>query len=169
MYKDYLRYMLIFALLILLQVLVLNNINLGGYINPYVYLLFILMLPYGTPRWVLLLAGFFTGLVVDYFSNTLGLHASATLILAFARPSIMSGLRFSNNINERSMLDISLTGTEWFIRYAAAGIAIHHFTLFMLETFSFRFFHLTLLRVLLSSVVSFVFIFLLEVLLTRKK
>ncbi|HNT41654.1 MAG TPA: rod shape-determining protein MreD [Tenuifilaceae bacterium] len=169
MYKDYLRYILIFILLLLIQLLVLNNINLGGYINPYVYLLFILLLPYGTPRWVLLLVGFFTGLVVDYFSNTLGLHASATLILAFVRPSIMSGLRFSNNINERSMLNISLTGTEWFIRYAALGIVIHHSTLFMLETFSFRFFHLTLLRILLSSLVSFVFIFFLEVLLTRKK
>ena len=88
MYKDYLRYILIFILLLLIQLLVLNNINLGGYINPYVYLLFILLLPYGTPRWVLLLVGFFTGLVVDYFSNTLGLHASATLILAFFGPSL---------------------------------------------------------------------------------
>ena len=66
-----------FIILVLVQVLVLNNIQFLGYINPYIYILFILSLPVRTPRWASLLLAFVLGLTIDIFANTPGMHASA--------------------------------------------------------------------------------------------
>ena len=83
------RNILRMLVLILFQVLVLNNIQVSGYINPYMYVLFILLLPFETPRWLLLISGFAIGISIDLFANTLGMHTSATVFMAFLRPYIL--------------------------------------------------------------------------------
>ena len=47
-----------FLVVILFQVLVMDNVMINGYMIPYIYLLFILLMPFETPRWVQLLSGF---------------------------------------------------------------------------------------------------------------
>jgi len=143
-----------------LQLLVLNNINLGGYINPYIYILFIILLPFNTPGWLLLILGFFTGLTMDSFSNTLGMHSSATLFLSFIRPYIISIISTSENTDKASSPNLSSNGLEWFIRYSLILIVAHHIVLFYLEAFTFAHFFLTLARVLISSAITFLFILL---------
>ncbi|MDP4267135.1 MAG: rod shape-determining protein MreD, partial [Bacteroidota bacterium] len=81
-----------FVLLIFIQILILNNIELSGFINPYIYVLFIILLPFDIPRWSLLVIGFITGITVDMFSNTLGMHTTATVFMAFCRPFILNML-----------------------------------------------------------------------------
>lgn len=61
-----------FVLLVLAQVLILNNIQFLGYINPYIYILFIFSLPYRTPQWLILSLAFILGLTIDIFSKTWG-------------------------------------------------------------------------------------------------
>ena len=75
--------------LLALQVLVLNYIRINGYINPYVYILYIMLLPFGIKGWVLLAAGFVMGYSVDLFMGTPGLHTGATVLMAFMRPTII--------------------------------------------------------------------------------
>ncbi|MFZ4059415.1 MAG: rod shape-determining protein MreD, partial [Ferruginibacter sp.] len=77
MNNVYFRNISRFFLLILLQVLVFNNMHLNGYINPYVYVLFILLLPFETPQWLLLISAFLLGFGVDLFSDTMGMHTAA--------------------------------------------------------------------------------------------
>ena len=89
MINTILKYGLISVVLILLQILVLNNIQFSGYVNPYVYIMIILILPSLTPSWLILLIAFFTGLVIDLFFGSPGMHASATLIAGFARPFVL--------------------------------------------------------------------------------
>jgi rod shape-determining protein MreD len=89
MINTILKYGLIIVVLILLQVLVLNNIQFSGYVNPYVYIMIILLLPSLTPSWMVLTIAFFTGLVIDLFSGSPGMHASATLLAGFARPFVL--------------------------------------------------------------------------------
>ena len=79
-----------FISLVLVQVLVLNYIQFSGYINPYIYVLFVLLLPVSTPRYAVVMLGFFIGLVIDIFSNTAGMHASATTFMAFVRPYVIN-------------------------------------------------------------------------------
>jgi len=90
MNNPWFKYPFRFVALVLLQVLVLNNINLGGYIHPSVYILFILLLPVRMNKNLVLFIAFFTGLSIDYFGNTLGLHAGASVLLAFARPGVLN-------------------------------------------------------------------------------
>lgn len=143
-----------FVVLVLLQVLVINYIRLGGYVHPYIYMIFIMLLPFSTPKWQLLVLGFALGLTVDLFTGTLGLHAGATTLMAFCRPSIIklvSGNQKFENITEPNLGQL---GGIWFFRYALCMVFIHHLALFFLESFSFRLIGQVMLRILLSVPVS---------------
>ena len=78
-----------FVLLVIAQVLVINHIRLGGYVHPYIYLIFVMLLPINMSGWQLLLSGFGIGLTIDLFMGTLGMHAGATTLMAFCRPTII--------------------------------------------------------------------------------
>ena len=78
-----------FVVLILVQVLVLNHINFFGYLDPYLYVLFILMLPFEIPGWMLLISAFLLGLGIDLFSGTSGIHTAASVFMAFCRPAML--------------------------------------------------------------------------------
>src|SRR5207253_3060502 len=127
-----------FVLLVFVQVTILNNIHLHGLFNPYIYPLFILLLPLETPAWLLMLLGFFTGLVIDFYLNTLGMHAAATVFLAFLRPYMIKLLKPAAGYQPGDAPTISSMGFLWFITYASFLIFIHHLTLFIIETLSFR-------------------------------
>ena len=147
-----------FVVLILVQVLVLNQINFFGYLDPYLYVLFILMLPFETPRWLLLIAAFFVGLFVDIFSGTSGIHTAASVAMAFARPGWIRFLESSKDIDPDMEPGIQIMGFGWFLLYAIALIFLHHLILFYLEVFKFSGFFMTLLRVLINTLFTFVFV-----------
>ena len=143
-----------FVLLVLAQVLIINPIRLGGYVHPYIYLIFVMLLPINIQGWKLLLAGFGIGLAIDLFSGTLGMHAGATTLMAFCRPAIIrlvSGNMKFENIKEPN---INQLGFPWFLRYTLCMVAVHNFTLFMLEGFSFHLVGQAFLRLLISLPVS---------------
>lgn len=169
MTKDLFKYFGLAIILYLFQFLVLSNINLMGYANSYVYILILLLLPYNTPRWSLLLIGFAVGFVADYFSNSLGLHTSAMLVLAYMRPLILKRWSFRSNQDERGAPEMINTSMEWFLVYVIVAVFIHHTFMFFLEAFTLGHFALTLLRVLLSTILSSIFIFIIEVIRTRNK
>lgn len=147
--------------LVLLQVLILNHIRIGGYINPYIYPLFVLLLPFSTPGWLLLFLGFFTGLLVDFFMATPGLHAGATLFLAFMRPTVVRLVTGVSEPENASIPNLSTMGGRWFFSYTITLISLHHLFLFVMESFSFVQLGSTLLRALLSVPVSEILILLL--------
>ena len=89
MNKSYLYLFVRFVVLIALQVLIIDHINLGGYINPPLYILFILLLPFETPGWFLLLSAFALGFSIDIFSNSVGLHTASCVFMAYMRPTII--------------------------------------------------------------------------------
>lgn len=158
-----------FVLLVLAQVLVLNNMNLGGYLNPYIYVLFILLLPARINRSFLLILAFLTGLTIDYFGNTLGLHAAATVLLAFFRPAVLD--LFFKNIEFSSGEEpgLSKIGVGGFLRYILVLVFIHHSALFFLEVFSFANFLILLYRITLSTLLTTTIIMITVLLFSRKK
>src|SRR6188768_1775689 len=84
-----LQHVIRFLFVVGLQVVLLNHVQWNGYINPYIYILFILLLPVEIPNWLLLVLALFTGLVIDAFGNSGGMHAAATVFMAFARPGML--------------------------------------------------------------------------------
>jgi rod shape-determining protein MreD len=162
MINSILRLSLIFILLILLQVLLFNNIQFSGYVNPYIYIMFILLLPVEIPSWLLLLLSFATGLVIDFFSGSPGMHTSATVLAGFVRPYVLRVISPRDGYESGSDPSMLTYGFTWFLTYTLLIVLIHHTTLFYLEVFRFADFFRTLLRVLLSSSFSVAFILLIE-------
>lgn len=139
-----------FVGLILLQVWVLNNVRIGSYVNPFVYPLFIMLLPAGISGWALLLLAFFTGSVFDLFMSTSGLHAAATVFAAFVRPTLLSMAAGTAEPDMRLTPSIHSLGMRSWTGYMFSILLFHHTLLFLLESFSFAEFGYTLLRILLS-------------------
>ena len=148
------RNILRFVVVILFQVLVMDNVMINGYMIPYVYLLFILLMPFETPRWLQLLAAFGLGLTMDLFGHTLGLHTAATVLAAFARSYMLDLLAPRDGYEPDSFPRIHYYGFYWFLKYTLVIVFIHHLALFYLEVFQLKEFFPTLLRVILSSLLS---------------
>lgn len=162
MINSIIRYTIIFIILILLQLLLLNNIQFSGFVNPYVYIMFILLLPVEISPWFLLLISFFTGLTIDFFIGTPGLHTAATVLSGFVRPYILRLISPRDGYETGSRPSMEIYGFRWFLFYTVFIVLIHHFTLFYLEVFRFADFFRTLLRVLLSSLFSVILILMIE-------
>ena len=160
--NSLLRYTGTFLILIVLQLLIFNNIEFSGYVNPYIYVMFILILPVAIPSWILLILAFLTGLVIDLFSGTIGVHAFATVMAGYARPWVLS-LNITSEASEPETSPSSYrSGLRWFLIYVVTVVMIHHLALFFVEIFSLRNFFLTLLRVLLSTAATTFFIVLFD-------
>jgi rod shape-determining protein MreD len=162
MINSIIRLGLIFVLLFLLQILIFNNIQFSGYVNPYIYVMFILLLPIEIPSWLLLVLSFTTGLIMDFSSGTPGMHSSATLIAGFVRPYILRILSPRDGYEQGSDPSMLTYGFRWFFIYASLIVLVHHTALFYLEVFRFAEFFRTMLRVLLSSLFTIIFILLIE-------
>jgi len=162
MINSFLRLSVIFVLLILLQVLLFNNIEFSGYINPYIYIMFILLLPVEISSGLLLLISFFTGLVIDFFCGSPGMHTSATVLAGFVRPYVLRLISPRDGYEAGSNPSMIIYGFKWFLLYTLIIVLIHHLVLLYLEVFRFTDFFRTLLRVILSSLFSITFILLLE-------
>jgi rod shape-determining protein MreD len=162
MINSILKYGLIFILLILLQVLLFNNIEFSGYINPWIYIMFILLLPCEISSWMLLIIAFLTGLTIDLFCGSPGMHASATVLAGFVRPHVMRLISPRDGYETGSDPSMMIYGFKWYLIYTLIIVLIHHTALFYLEVFRLTDFFRTLLRVILSSLFSITFIILLE-------
>jgi rod shape-determining protein MreD len=166
MINNLLKYGFMFVVLVLFQVLVFNQVQFSGYINPYIYILFVLLIPLSTPRYILLFAGFLTGLAVDVFSNSLGIHAAATVFIAYIRPFVIRAIS-SHEEDRNDIPGLSQNKFSWFLYYASVMVFFHHFILFYLEYFTFTHFFTTFLRILFSSVFSVFIIVLSQFLIFR--
>jgi rod shape-determining protein MreD len=162
MINSVIRFGILFIVLLLLQILLFNNIQFSGYINPYVYIMFIMLLPVEIPSWLLLLLSFLLGIMVDLFSGSPGMHASATLFAGFVRPAVLRMVAPRDGYELRAEPSMLSYGFRWFVIYASLLVFIHHFALFYLEVFRFTDFFRTFLRVLLSSVFTVSFIVIIE-------
>lgn len=149
----FLEYLAIFLLLLILQEFVFDNINLGGLVNPYIYIMFIILLPLDTPGWLLLLLGFGTGAAVDFMSGTAGLHAIASTWLAFVRPAVVGLLLGKDFVYEGGIPTAGRVGTGRFLRYVAVMVLLFDTPFFILEDFSGEIWAVAL-RIVLSSAFS---------------
>jgi len=162
------KYAIVFLVSVLLQVLIFNNILIARMISPFFYILFIILLPFDTPRALLLFLSFTLGLTIDIFTNTPGVHASACLLTGFLRPFILQLISSRETLESVSAPRVENMGFQWFAGYTTFLVIIHHLFLFFIEAFTFQSFHITLLRVILSSVLSVILIVLSQFLIFRR-
>jgi hypothetical protein len=151
------KYIFMFISLVLAQVLIFNQVQFSGFFNPYVYLLFIILLPLSTPRYLVMILAFLLGLIIDIFSNSLGVHSAATVFVAYARPLVIRVI--SNREDDKSDYPgLHQNKLIWFLNYVLIMVLIHHAVLFYIEVFTFANFFNTFYRVILSSLFSIIII-----------
>lgn len=139
-----------FIILVTLQVLVFNKINFFGYLDPFPYVLFVLLYPVNSNKNLLLLSSFLTGLTLDMFGDTGGIHATACLILAYIRPTIF---KFSFGLSyEYQTIKISEKISSERIIFIILAVFIHHFIIYFLELLRFGLFLDIFLRTLFNTI-----------------
>ena len=158
-----------FVLLMLLQLLVLNNVYLGGYVMPMLYVLFILMLPTSMGRVPLLLTAFGTGLVVDIMAGALGFHALACTVVAMMRITFADRiLTRGENVTIETPRVFSVT-PQYFISYLLLLTGAFYLVFYSVELFSFRGLGEVLLATVCSTVVTSLLVILYQYAFVRRK
>ena len=157
-----------FLIAFLIQVLILNQIEIGFGIQLMVYPLFILLLPIDMNVFYLMIIAFGTGGMIDIFSNTYGLHASSLLVFAYFRPIIFNLFAPRDGYDILLETNVFNMGSSWFIRAFGLLLIIHHLWYFLLEMFKLSEILYILQKTGMSVVLSFVLCILFQYLFLRK-
>lgn len=159
---------LLFVFLLFLQVFILNNVLLFGYVNPYIYIAFIFVYPFKTNRLSILTYAFLLGLFVDFFSNSGGINAFATLTIAYVRLYFFKTI-FQKLESEYDLFNLKLEPFGKVFNYVSILTVLHHFILFSLLNFSFQNFSKVLINTLFSSIFTLVLYFLGSFIFSKKQ
>ena len=147
-----------FVGLVLIQVLVLNQMHISGYATPFLYIYFILKINSKVGRNELMLWSFMLGLIVDIFGNTPGMNAAAATCLAFSRSSLLR-LSTLRSEDEAFYPGIKSLGVSSFSRYALLASVLFCTVLLLIDTFSFFHVGRLILKIIASTISTFIFIF----------
>lgn len=134
--KQVLQHLFWFIGLLLFQILILDNVHFLGIYVPMLYIYAILRLPSTLPTSVTLLIGFTVGLIVDIFTNTPGMHAAATTLMAGLRYPVIRLFVLKEDLNSRT-ISLSGMGSSVFWKYTVLLVLVHHTALYLLEAMSF--------------------------------
>lgn len=158
-----------FIVLVFVQVFLLKNLPVYNLYVAYPYILFILLLPFEIPNFLLFVLAFAMGITIDAFYDTPGLHTAACVLLAFVRILFISITVQREGFDNEPEPSLSNMGFRWFFTYALILTLIHHFFLFLLEAFNFSQLQYTLIRILFSSLFTVFLILISGLLFFRRK
>ncbi|CAN5481277.1 rod shape-determining protein MreD [soil metagenome] len=158
-----------FIVLVFMQVFLFKNIAIYNLSTPYLYILFILLLPFETPNILLFALAFILGITVDAFYDTPGLHAASCVLLAFVRIVFINITVQKEGFDNEPEPTLSIMGFRWFFFYALILTLIHHFFLFNLEVFRLADLEYTLQRFVFSSLFTVFLMLLTGLLFFRRK
>ncbi|WP_018476703.1 hypothetical protein [Pontibacter roseus] len=144
------RHIVQFVLFVALQILLMDSLVLFSTGFCFIYIAFLLFLPINMNRVLLLFLGFVAGFSVDIFYDTMGIHAAASVLLAYLRPFILNLLTPRDGYDTNDSVNIHVMGWRWFLAYAMTLILVHHAAVFILEIFSLSGLWSTVPKILLS-------------------
>lgn len=155
--KQVLQHVLWFIGLLLFQILILDNMHFLGIYVPMLYIYALLRLPSSLPTYAVLLIGFTAGLIMDMFTNTPGMHAAATTLMAGLRYPLIRLFVLKDDLSNRT-ISLYGFGRSVFLRYTAILVLVHHTTLYLLEAMSFYNGMTLLTKIPLCSLLTIIFI-----------
>ena len=158
-------------LLVIFQIFILNNINFLGYANPYLYLIPIITLPYDTPKWILMALAIYMGILLDLdpINFRMGMHSSILIFVAFTKPTLQKLIFNKKTIDEKYPLNLKRIGFKNFSLLTLSIILIHNSMIFLMEYFYFFNFYILFLKVILSSLITYIVILITQLITLKKK
>ncbi len=149
-----------FVLLLILQGLIFNKFDLFGLYDPHISIMFVLIFPIKLNRIFFLIVSFFFGLILDFFTNSIGVNATAFVTIAFLRPYIMNFV-FGNFYDPHGikMLNDYIKDSTIYqkILFVLMIILIHHFIMFSLESFAIDQIEVVFKKTFYTSLLSLIF------------
>ncbi len=162
MSKIIAKHIIRFIVIMFLQLMIFNYINLFGYINPVVFIYFILLLPFETPTWLYLILAFFTGITQDAFLNTGGIHAAAMTLIAFIRPILLHLISSRREFESGIKPEVQYLGWKWFLTYSGISILFYALITEFLLVFRLSNIGQTFLRVFWQALFTYIFVIIFE-------
>lgn len=172
---KYTKYGWYVPLIMLIQILFLNNIHLGGgylseyFMPPLIYLIIIITLPQDTEKWFLIFYALWSSLLLDIFEYNPGVNSSSLVLIAFLKPYLEKVFIPKNSIDEKDKLNLQILGLRVFSSYSLSLIFIHNLFLFLLEYFSFSNIFYLIIKIILSSIITYIVIIILQLFSYKRK
>ena len=158
-----------FFIYLLLQVMLLKNFVLFNTAFCFFYVAFILLLPIETNTLALMVIGFVLGFLIDIFYDSLGIHASTLVLIAYLRNYWLSAITPHGGYDAGSGPTLAVNGVQWFLVYTLPLIFLHHFVLFFLEAGGFSVFWYTMVKVIGSLLFTMTVIILIQYLFADRR
>lgn len=152
MTREFLASVIGFLVYTLLQVMLFQELVLFRYAFCFVYVAYILLLPMETNSLPLMILAFILGLFVDMFYNSLGIHASSLVVVAYLRNYWLGVITPQGGYDTGSAPTVAANGLQWFMVYTIPLIFLHHAILFFTEAGGFGLFWFTMLKIMASTV-----------------
>jgi len=158
---DFVKTLGWFLILVLAQVFVLNHIHLFSFATPLPYVYFILLFRRNCPQWVIVLWGFIMGLLIDTFSNTPGVSSGSLTLIAALQPYILRAFVSHDNAEDLQPGVTSL-GFGRYVWYSLILTFVYCIVFFSLDMFSFFNFFVWLQCVVGSTILTLLFLLVIE-------
>ena len=161
MLNENLKIFFQFITLILAQIIVLDNINLFGFLNPIIYILFIITYKFDQNQTLFIFLCFLLGFLIDLLTQNAGANTISCLILAYIRPFVISYCFKINsdmpkayindpNISHRIYYILSIVLTHHLIYFSIVYFDINYLILIIKYTFLTTIFSIILIWTLIS-------------------
>ena len=158
------------SVILFFQVFIVTKIPpLHQFIVPYFYFVLILWLPFKITRINLLLVAFLIGSLVDWFFKTPGLHAAASLLIAYLRPYLVNLLLPKEATDWGNEEPSTKTmGAVPYTLYMVLLTLFHHAYLIFLEWLQFGSFVYFIAKLFATGIVSLLLILIADLFFNRK-
>jgi hypothetical protein len=168
--RRFFKYLAIFIVaVVVLQLVIFDSMHPWIYFAPLAYVAFIVLLPLGTRPVSMLVLGLLTGIFVDFFEGTGGLHTAVTLFTAYIRRYEIMLTLGRDALDSDAMPSVRLLGVGKFVRYSSLAVSVHCLLFFMLESLTWYNIHLVLLKTVVGAVVTMLAVWAVSMLFSTKK
>ncbi|MCD7963947.1 MAG: rod shape-determining protein MreD [Rikenellaceae bacterium] len=148
----FIEYSILFLIVSFLQIFLFNHLYMGYFVNPFIYLSFIILLPIDMRDYKILLLGLFTGLVMDFFMGSPGINVMATVLVSFCRPALIRFFMVKDDIEKGGIPNVDKMGLVKFLNYSFLMVFLHAAAFFMLESMSFAGIAYTFLKIIVNTI-----------------
>jgi len=162
-------HIILFFVYVMVQVVLLKNLVLFDTAFCFLYIAFVLLLPFELSIVAMVFIGFLLGFAIDIFYNSMGLHAFATVLICYLRNKWMSVITPQGGYDSGDSPTMSANGVQWFLVYSIPLVFIHHLVLFFAEAFGFKMFWYTMLKIVGSLFFTMTVILFLQFLVPQRR
>ena len=152
------QYIFFAFIIITLQLIMFNNVNFLGFINPWIYIILIIIIPQSIKDNYLIIIAFIIGLLLDSLFSTSGINTISLISVAWLRSYMLKKIFSIKNYDKKKFISIKNNGLNLYLKYVTFMVLIHHLILILVDYINFIKISEIMIKTILSSIVSIIII-----------